>query len=203
VTQAPGYDELPAMGMARDEGLDTYDAPAPRPSESFAQAFAGLEPVAAAPSPIPAAAPAPAPLPFASSPLAQQAAAPVAQRETTPRPVPRHAVPAGEDVGAAIAAADGTHLIQLGSFSSDAAARRAWTIYVSRHPALAQHEMVITEAVVRGRRYWRVSAGGFDVASSRSMCRTVNASSSDGCIAWAAASPLPGAVDTGVRFARR
>ena len=64
--------------------------------------------------------------------------------------------------------------------------------------------MVISEAVVRGKRYWRVSAGGFNVASSRSMCANVNNSSAgEGCITWAASTPLPGAVDTGVRFARR
>lgn len=64
--------------------------------------------------------------------------------------------------------------------------------------------MVITEAVVRGKRYWRVSAGGFNSASSRSMCSNVNSSSAgEGCITWAANSPLPGAIDTGVPFARR
>ncbi len=64
--------------------------------------------------------------------------------------------------------------------------------------------MVITQAVVRGKRYWRVSAGGFNVASSRSMCSSVNNSAAgEGCITWAAASPLPGAVDNGIRLASR
>ena len=99
---------------------------------------------------------------------------------------------------------NGSHLVQLGSFSSEQGAQRAWGIYVSRHPELANHDMVITEAVVRGKRYWRVSAGGFDTASSRAMCSNVNSTStSEGCITWAASSPLPGAVDTGVMLARR
>jgi hypothetical protein len=101
--------------------------------------------------------------------------------------------------------ADPTHLVQLGSFSSEQGARRAWGIYASRHPDLTNHEMVITEAVVRGKRYWRVSAGGFNVASSRSMCANVNGSAAgEGCITWASNSPLPGAVDRGgVMLARR
>ena len=129
--------------------------------------------------------------------------------EASPRraeaPAPARAAPVSE---AAIAAVSGdSHLVQLGSFSSEQGARRAWGIYVSRYPELANHEMVITEAVVRGKRYWRVSAGGFDMANSRAMCRTVNSRGGDGCISWAAASPLPGALpsraDNGVRLARR
>lgn len=97
-----------------------------------------------------------------------------------------------------------THLVQLGSFSSEAGARRAWDIYQSRYPELADREMVITQAVVNGRNYWRVSAGGFDSASSRAMCNRVDAANGEGCISWAANSPLPGAIDRGpMRFARR
>lgn len=102
----------------------------------------------------------------------------------------------------AAVSADGSHLVQLGSFSSEQGARRAWGIYLRRHPELAGHEMVITEAVVSGKRYWRVSAGGFDMASSRSTCSNMRAGG-ESCISWAAATPLPGAVDTGRRFARR
>jgi hypothetical protein len=64
--------------------------------------------------------------------------------------------------------------------------------------------MVITEAVVRGKRYWRVSAAGYDQASSRAMCgRVKNSRAGEGCFAWAESRPLPGAIDTGVRLARR
>src|SRR5690606_39866321 len=48
-------------------------------------------------------------------------------------------------------------------------AERAWGIYAKRYPELAGHQMVISEAVVRGKRYWRVSAGGFDNAGSQAM----------------------------------
>ena len=102
----------------------------------------------------------------------------------------------------AAAKADGTHLVQLGSFGSENSARRAWAIYTKRYPELAGHQMVISEAVVSGKRYWRVSAGGFDGSSSRAMCGRVKGKG-EGCFAYAEGRPLPGAVDTGVRLARR
>lgn len=101
------------------------------------------------------------------------------------------------------APAAGDHLIQLGSFSSEAGAKRAWGIYAKDMPQLSKYQMVITKARVRGKTYFRVSAGGFDQrASAKSMCSTVKASG-NGCITWAAATPLPGAVDLGVRMAAR
>ena len=96
-----------------------------------------------------------------------------------------------------------SHLVQLGSFSSEAGANRAWDIYVARYPELADREKVITQPVVNGRNYWRVSAGGFDGSSSRAMCNFVDSSNGEGCISWVANSPLPGAIETGVRFAHR
>lgn len=115
-------------------------------------------------------------------------------------------LPAGPVRPAPVAAApmrDGTHLVQLGSFASERGAQRAWDVYVARFPELAGHDMVISEAMVRGQRYWRVSAGGFDRAQSHAMCSRVRSGSGDGCVTWAANSPLPGAVDTDVRLARR
>lgn len=98
--------------------------------------------------------------------------------------------------------ADGSHLIQLGSFLSREGARRAWGIYAERYDNLDRYRMVITEARVRGKTYYRVSAGGFQSADALSMCSTVKAGG-EGCIAWAQGRPLPGAVDRGVRMARR
>ena len=62
--------------------------------------------------------------------------------------------------------------------------------------------MVITEALVKGKRYWRVSAAGYDRASSSAMCGRVK-SRGEGCFAYAESRPLPGAIDTGVRMAMR
>jgi Flp pilus assembly protein TadD len=103
---------------------------------------------------------------------------------------------------AAAPRADGTHLVQLGSFSSEQGARRAWSIYTRNYPELAAHEMVISEAVVRGKRYWRVSAAGFARNTASSICGRVRASGA-GCFAYAEGRPLPGAVDRGLRLARR
>lgn len=100
-------------------------------------------------------------------------------------------------------AVSGGHLVQLGSFSSEAGAKRAWGIYVKRYPQLASHDMVITRALVGGKNYWRVSAAGYDLASSRAMCGHVKESSADGCFAYAGNHPLPGALGDGTRFAMR
>ena len=62
--------------------------------------------------------------------------------------------------------------------------------------------MVISEAVVKGKRYWRVAAAGFDRAGSSAICGRVRGNG-QGCIAYAEGRPLPGAVDNGVRMARR
>ena len=98
-------------------------------------------------------------------------------------------------------AASGTHLVQLGSFSSEAGARRAWGIYEKQFPQLAQYNMVITKAVVRGKTYFRVSAGGLSRAAASSACSAVR-SKRQGCFAWAEGRPMPGAVPSGVRMAR-
>ena len=150
--------------------------------------------------------PASAPMPAVSNPVVQ----PVAPTTTgAPRRSNRAVAlaPAARpapapSVDSAPMAVSGTHLIQLGSFSSEASAKRAWSIYAKRYPQLSAHDMVITKAIVRGKTYWRVSAAGFERASANSMCSTVK-SGGQGCIAWAQGKPLPGAVDTGVRMAAR
>ncbi|MEO6042156.1 MAG: SPOR domain-containing protein, partial [Croceibacterium sp.] len=100
------------------------------------------------------------------------------------------------------AAATGTQLVQLGSFASEQVARRAWTLYTGKYPQLANHKMVISEAVVRGKHYWRVAAAGYSKADSASMCGLVKSGGAQ-CFAYDAGRPLPGAIDTGVRLASR
>lgn len=98
--------------------------------------------------------------------------------------------------------ADGSHMVQLGSFGSEQGARRAWGIYVKNHPELAGHQMVITKAMVKGKTYWRVAAAGFGRGDATSMCGKVKARGA-GCFAYASSRALPGAVNTGVQLARR
>lgn len=178
----------PAMDVAAGDAVA-----ASRPTD-FAAAFATTAPTGGSLAQVTQDA-----IRFASQPVVQNA------------PVRYGAAPqqaASEDAAvAALSRADGTHLVQLGSFSSEQGARRAWGIYVSRYPELAGHDMVITEAVVRGKRYFRVSAAGFDRMASRSMCSAIDARGGDGCISWAANAPLPGALpsrrEDSVRLARR
>lgn len=145
-----------------------------------------------------------------AAPAVAALAAPVAVAPSAPLPV----VAVQADFDSAFAASapaeqpratprrNGTHRVQLGSFSSEASARRAMAIYQRRYPELAGHPLAISEAVVRGQRFWRVSAAGFGQSDSRALCGQVKARG-EGCLAHAENRPLPGAVDTGIRLARR
>ena len=209
----PGSGELPPVVMADASSQSGYPLPVAPASpvelptraapsvDSFSSAFAP-----SAPEAVPAYAE-PAPIRTVSTPMVQPT---MPSTTGTPRRSARvaAATPAAAEPMQTAAASEqavmgsGTHLIQLGSFSSEASAKRAWGVYAKRYPQLSAHDMVITKAVVRGKTYWRVSAAGFERTSAGSMCGKVKASGG-GCIAWASGKPLPGAVDTGVRMARR
>lgn len=178
--QAPAATrELPALQpIDPDSSVERYPAPEAARTSNFASAFAA--PAGAVPQDAMSFLPAPA---TQSAPLRQAAA-------------PRQAAASGAPQAA------GTHLVQLGSFGSEQSARRAWNVYAKKYPELAGHDMVITEANVRGKHYWRVSAAGFGRATASSMCGKVR-SAGAGCIAYTQGRPLPGAVDSGVRMARR
>jgi Flp pilus assembly protein TadD len=177
--------ELPAVASAAPD-LDVASYPAPRTAQpdDFKSAFATVAPAGGSIAQVTQDA-----IRFASQPVVHTAAV-------------RHgAAPAAHD--AVAKEGDGTHLVQLGSFSSEQGARRAWGIYTKRYPELTDHQMVISEAIVRGKHYWRVSAGGYGLASSRQMCGRVKTTGGDGCFAYAEGHPLPGAIDTGIRMALR
>ena len=107
------------------------------------------------------------------------------QTASAPRPLGQ------ERMAAAFAPSRSTHLVQLGSFSSKDGAKRAWSIFVARHPALKNHGMRITEAKVNGRIFFRVAAEGFERGSAQSLCASVR-QRGGGCLAYASARPLPG-----------
>jgi septal ring-binding cell division protein DamX len=128
---------------------------------------------------------------------------PVSQR-AKPAAAPRAAKPAPAKA-APVAMASGDYNIQLGSYFSMSDAQAAWKVFQNRHPELADAERLITKARVNGKIYYRVAAAGFAKASAQSICRSVK-SSGAGCIAYAASSPLPGALNVvrdGVRVAAR
>lgn len=179
--------ELPPIGDAPPEASVAYQSYPPTPAErpdDFETAFATLAPAGGSLAQVAQDA-----MRFVQEPVVQT----VAVRQGA-APTPVRAVAAKKS--------DGTHLVQLGSFSSEQGARRAWGIYVKQYPDLANHELVITQANVRGKRYYRVSAAGYGLASSKAMCGRVK-SGGAGCFAYAEGRPLPGAIDTGVRMAMR
>lgn len=124
-----------------------------------------------------------------------------------PRKAPRTvrvALPAAKQV----AVRTGSHLVQLGSFSSPQGARRGWGILAARNPSLREYRMVITPAVVNGRNYWRVAAAGFNSNSALGMCSTVK-NRGGACFAYASNRAPAGAVPShlqgaaGPQMARR
>jgi Flp pilus assembly protein TadD len=168
--------------------------PAGAPTERFEQAFASNEPTFVS-NPVVQAIPAraeparPAARPVRATP--RYAAAPTA----APRRAPRHAAaaPAPRLAGVRVAATPvaarpvagvGTHLVQLGSFSSQQGARRAWGIYAAANPSLKNFKMTITQATVRGKLYWRVAAAGFDGTGARGWCASLK-QSGGACFAYA------------------
>jgi len=176
------------------------------PAERMAQAEVPAAPVAtyAAPQdelPPAASQPTEASATFASAfvepvevvPAAEVAPAVAAQephRRFAAQPVVQHAPEATRTLASTFAS-EGTHLVQLGSFRTREGAERAWKIFQARNPRLKDHELLITEADVRGRRYYRVAAQGFDGRGARDMCSSVK-QSGGGCFAYAEGHTLPG-----------
>ena len=194
---ASGVRELPPLA----------DIPAPRGELAPLQAapqVATVVPPVSRPADFEEAFSAPAPQGATVAEIARNAIAFVADPVVQTMPVRNGAEPQpARKVAARASVAGGeSHLVQLGSFNSEAGAKRAWGIYAKRYSQLSDHQMVITKAKVRGKIYYRVSAAGFDNASARSMCSSVKGGG-HGCITWARNAPLPGAIDTGVRMASR
>lgn len=204
----PAADELPPVRAAAAPARElrpvdpapqlAVAAPPTEPPADVRSAFAAPAPAGATPAQITESM-----IAFVSNPVVQKMparygaqAAPARETRTASRAVE------AETPRVALEAKSGKHLVQLGSFSSREGARRAWGVYARQYPRLDRYRMVITEAQVRGKTYYRVSAGGLQRAEARSMCSTVKARG-QGCFAWSEDRPLPGAVDTGVRMARR
>ncbi|MCW1402211.1 tetratricopeptide repeat protein [Novosphingobium sp. MW5] len=161
-------------------------------------------PLAAAPVEVAAAAPAEAPatgVQFVSQPVIQVASA------AAPQPVARPV--RAKTAFAAPAVTGGTHMVQLGSFSSPQGARRAWGIYTARNASLSAYRMNITPAVVKGKNVWRVAAAGINGAgSANGLCSNVK-KHGGACFAYAAPSrskaapAAPGREASGPMMARK
>lgn len=191
-----------AAAQAPDAMLAEASMPAAEdaPTATFAQAFTAPAPAAQT------AAPSVSGVQFVSNPVVQQLPAQADRRAAA---APRMAAaPATRQQAATVPAAvtsdkgAATHLVQLGSYDTKAEATRGWTMLQSKFPQLKDHKLVVTEAMVNGRTFWRVAAEGFGPKSAKSLCSTVK-SAGRGCFAYAAASPPAGAVGRDVRMASR
>lgn len=95
-----------------------------------------------------------------------------------------------------------THLIQLGSFDSQAVAEGKWREFQRKFPQLKDHGVVITKAEVNGSIFYRVAAEGFARKGAASMCRAVK-STGRACFAYSKTNPPAGAIDSVTRVAAR
>ena len=195
--------ELPAAGEAPPAvpsvAMNVSPAPAPAPYMPVAEAVPAMQ--APVVQPVPAVSFANA---FDAPPSAVQQASNAWQ---APRRAPRTvrvAMPAAKPV----VARNGSHLVQLGSFSSPQGARRGWGVLTARNPRLREYRMVITAAVVNGKNYWRVAAAGFDGNAALGMCSSVRGRGGV-CFAYASNRVPAGALPAdaqgaaGPRMARR
>ena len=169
----------------------------------------GSRPRTSTPAPAPSPSVAPAPVRMPAVAAAPSRGAPRFVSNAVVHAVPEAAEPAPRQAPATqqrrIAVASGsaaTHLVQLGAFNSREVAESKWAQFQRRYPDLKGRDVVITEALVNGRTYFRVAAAGFGSRTARSMCSTLRAGGT-GCFAYAASSPPAGAVDRGVRVAAR
>jgi len=140
----------------------------------------------------------PARVSFVSRPVTQVvptvAAAPK-RVATAPKPAPKKA-----PTRVAKAPKGDSHMVQLGSYNSEAEAKAGWTSLTRKFGDLAAHDVVITKAQVKGKTYYRIAAAGFGRLGASNMCSTVR-SAGRGCFAYVKTSPPKGAVDKGTRIA--
>ena len=159
---------------------------AAEPTAETAPSFAALEPAPAAAPVTPALAEASVQPGFVSMPVIQALPAPAAKQSRATRVARTERKP----VSPVAVAANGTHVVQLGSFTSEESARRASAVYTARNAGLRNYRMTIIPATVNGKSYWRVAAGGFDAASARNMCGSIK-SRGGACLAYASNTSAP------------
>lgn len=183
--------ELPPATAASAETLAQYQpvsappmadaAPASDTPEAFRPEY-GSDPVVQPLDATPVAAPAARPV-AKPRPVHVAVAASAKPKAVSHRPGlrPRHAA-------AAVAGRGSSHVVQLGSFASEQGARRAWGFYAKRNPELRNFKMSITQAVVKGKKYWRVAAAGLDGRGASGLCSSVKGRGGV-CFAYAITAP--------------
>ncbi len=206
-------DLLPKLAEAKPVPAASAEAALERQPVRFGAAFGTpVSKPAVSGTVKPAASPAATGAQFVSKAVVQQM--PTGYREAKPaptrvaRPAARIATTAQQrrmvaKPGASTSAlSESTHLVQLGSFTSRDAAASASKKLSQRHSLLKGRDIMITEAKVSGKTYWRVAAAGFGQGSAKSACSALK-SKGQACFAYSATRKLPGAVDRGARIAAR
>lgn len=176
--ELPPAEETP-VSLAQYRPLDAPAEAAPAP-QGFDSAFAGNDSAGSVVQPLPA----------NSAPAVE--ARPKAPAASQPRALASHKPGLRPRQARVAYATGGSHLVQLGSFSTAQGARRAWGIYAAKNPELKKFNMTITKATVRGKLYWRVAAGGLNGKGASGLCSTVKARGG-ACFAYAAVRGVPGA----------
>jgi hypothetical protein len=166
--------ELPPV----EQAVAAAPESSPAPVSEYLPALSGSTGPAFA---IPGAAPAPAPSPRSLAAFDEFTRPVQSTLKVAPKAAPARA--------AFQPTAGGNHVVQLGSFSSEQNARRAWAILVARNPELKNSRMVITPAVVNGRNFWRVAAASYDNSGARGLCSSVKVRGG-ACFAYATSGPL-------------
>ena len=184
-------DRLALAAPAPVEQVALVEPPAVQPSAELPALAdngppANLAPALQAEPARPVAAPAES---FASAFTAPTATSRTLVQPAPARPVRTTAAIRQAGAKAPAAASTGTHLVQLGSFSSEANARRAWTVFTAQNPALRNYNRKITPVIVGGKNFWRVSAEGLSASAARSLCSSVK-SRGRGCFAYSAGQPM-------------
>lgn len=101
--------------------------------------------------------------PVFEAPLIKAAEGPAKATSAAPVKLAMVDVPASKP-----AAASGTHVVQLGAFSSTANANAAWSKYSKRFGVLNGSESANTSVTVNGKKFIRLAATGFDSAAAAS-----------------------------------
>jgi Flp pilus assembly protein TadD len=76
------------------------------------------------------------------------------------------------------------HYVQLAAYHNQRDAERGRLILAKRHSLLRGHGLLITEARLHGRSYWRVVMAGFDGATASSTCANLKRQGA-ACFAYA------------------
>lgn len=98
----------------------------------------------------------------------------------------------------------GTHVVQLGAFSSAAAAERAWSLYSKRFDVLNGFASASSKVTVNGRALVRMAASGFgNAATANAACKQIKAMGGVCLVKSTGGQPVRQAASQGRRVAAR